>query len=447
MAKIVIIGNGIAGVTTARHIRKLDANSEITIISSETKYFFSRTALMYVFMGHMKFEHTKPYEDFFWEKNRINLVFDRVTNVQFADKKIELKSGDPIVYDKLVLATGSKPRMFPWEGKDLKGVQSLYSAQDLMLLADNVKHAKTAVVVGGGLIGVELAEMLNSRNLEVHFIIRENHFWGNVIGEKESTLIMDHMQSHGIKLHTSSYLQKINGSSGKVNSVIIGDGSEIKCQLVGLTVGVVPNVKFLNNSTLAIDKGILVNEFLETNIKDVYALGDCAQLKTPTQGRRAIEPVWYTGRFMGQTLAKTLVGNKTPYKPGNWFNSAKFFDVEYQTYGKVPADLAANPNLKEFIWAKPENNLLMRFVFDAASNKFMGVNSFGIRLRHVAFDSWLSKGKSIEYVLSHLNDAFFDPEFFTNNSKSIVSSFEKETGTKLKSEKKSWSRILSFSNG
>jgi NADH oxidase (H2O2-forming) len=189
MQKIVIIGNGISGVTAARHLRKLGKDS-ITIISEETQHFFSRTALMYVYMGHMKFEHTKPYEDGFWAKNRIDLVQDRVEQIDYESKSLSMKSGTPIQYDVLVLALGSKPNKFGWPGQDLDGVQGLYSFQDLELLEKNThkpfaegaaKKVKRAVIVGGGLIGVELAEMLLTRGIEVTFLVREDRFWGNVL--------------------------------------------------------------------------------------------------------------------------------------------------------------------------------------------------------------------------------------------------------------------------
>jgi len=127
---IVIIGNGISGVTSARHIRKASSH-EITIISDETPYFFSRTALMYVYMGHMRFEHTQPYEDHFWVKNKINLVQKRVSRIDHHKKILEFEEGSTLGYDKLVIATGSKPNRFGWPGQDLKAVQGLYHKQDL----------------------------------------------------------------------------------------------------------------------------------------------------------------------------------------------------------------------------------------------------------------------------------------------------------------------------
>ena len=130
MEHIVIIGNGISGVTAARHIRKM-SHHRITIISSETEHFFSRTALMYIYMGHMKYEHTKPYEDHFWAKNNLELKKGYVTRVVTEKQLLHFQDGETLHYDKLVIATGSKPNRFGWPGQDLEGVQGLYSFQDL----------------------------------------------------------------------------------------------------------------------------------------------------------------------------------------------------------------------------------------------------------------------------------------------------------------------------
>ena len=159
---IVIIGNGISGITCARHIRK-NSNKRITVISGETDHFFSRTALMYVYMGHMKFEHTQPYEKWFWEKNRIDLIRKYVTSINTKSNEVIFEDGNTLSYDKLVIATGSKPNKFGWPGQDLNGVTGMYHKQDLEKIeqyAPDKTTCKRAVIVGGGLIGIELAEML-----------------------------------------------------------------------------------------------------------------------------------------------------------------------------------------------------------------------------------------------------------------------------------------------
>lgn len=427
MEHVVIIGNGISGVTLARHIRKL-SDKKITIISAESDYFFSRTALMYVYMGHMKFEHTQPYENWFWKKNNIELKKHYVNSIDTGQKTLYFAEGDQMSYDKLVIATGSKPNKFGWPGENLKGVQGLYSKQDLENLeiyAPNNKVCKRAVIVGGGLIGIELAEMLNSRNIPVTFLVRESSFWNSVLPEGESQMINRHIKNHHIDLRLSTNLKEIiSDDNGKVKSIIIEDtGEEIPCDFVGLTAGVSPNISFLKESKIDTNKGVLVNRFLETNIKDIYAIGDCAEQHEAIGNRRPVEAVWYTGRMMGETLAQTICGNKTEYKPGHWFNSAKFLDIEYQTYGWVNGKKGKLEYEAHFHWKHEDDTKCMTIAYHRDTNQFLGINTFGIRLRHEIFDKWLTEKRDLDYVINHLEAANFDPEFYKRFENEIKASY------------------------
>lgn len=450
MRTIAIIGNGISGVTAARNIRK-KSSDRIIIISEETPHFFSRTALMYIYMGHMKYEHTKPYEDHFWRKNNLELIHDRVNEVDFQQKELHLRDSANIKYDVLILGTGSSPNKFGWPGQDLPGVQGLYSFQDLENLQKNThgplvkaseRTVEKAVIVGGGLIGVELAEMLLTRNIQVTFLVREDRFWGNVLPKEEGELVAKHMVDHHIDLRLNTELDFIEAdANGRACAVITKKGERIDCQVIGLTAGVSPNISFLKNTDLDTDRGILVNEFLETNIPDVYAIGDCAQFHVAPEGRRSIEQVWYTGRMMGETVASTITGNRRAYTPGHWFNSAKFFDIEYQTYGVVPAKLEAG--MQDFYWEDESGTKCVKLVFDTSSRKFIGINTFGIRMRHERFNQWLNEERTVDHVLTYLRDANFDAEFYKRQEASIIQKFNAEFNTHLSPVKKSWKRIFS----
>ncbi|MBK5277811.1 MAG: NAD(P)/FAD-dependent oxidoreductase [Bacteroidia bacterium] len=423
MKHLVIIGNGISGITAARHVRKR-SNYRVTVISAETEHFFSRTALMYVYMGHMKYEHTKPYEDWFWKKNKIDLVRDQVSKVDIHTKSLSLQSGKSISYDKLILATGSKSNKFGWPGQDLQGVQGLYGYPDLELMEKNTKGINRAVIVGGGLIGIEMAEMLLSRKIEVTFLVRETEFWDNVLPAQEANMISRHIRTHHVDLKLETELKEIHGDNGRVTSIVTNTGETIECQFVGLTVGVSPNIEFLKDSGIETKRGILVNEFLETNISDVYALGDCVERKYDLPGRRNIEQVWYTGRMMGEVVAQTICGDKTKYEPGPWFNSAKFFDIEYQTYGTVGNLLKENEI--DFYWEHISGLKCVHVVWDRYTDEFIGLNTFGIRMRHECFDKWIREKKNIEYVINHLEEANFDPEFFDHHELEIQAKYREQ---------------------
>ncbi|HRG32541.1 MAG: NAD(P)/FAD-dependent oxidoreductase [Saprospiraceae bacterium] len=429
ISKIAIIGNGISGVTAARFIRK-NSIHEVVLISEESEYFFSRTALMYVYMGHMQWKDIQPYERGFWKKNKIDLIQARAESIQFDKKCIQLNNGSTVNYDYLILATGSKSNKYGWPGQDLSGVRGLYHKQDLEYLERCSPGIRRAVIVGGGLIGIELAEMFQSRNIPVSFLVREPQFWSMILPEEESMMISRHILEHGIDLRLNSQLKEINGDeAGNVHSVTLDSGEEIKCDYVGLTAGVSPNIKFIESSELETDRGILVDEYLRTNIPDVYAIGDCAQLRKPRKGRRDIEAVWYTGRMMGECVAQTICGKQKIYDPGIWFNSAKFFDIEYQVYGQVPSKMT--DDLESFYWAHENGKKSIRIVYEKMQQTVVGFNLMGIRFRHEVCEQWILRKSTLDKVLEEIRLAFFDPEFYEDCSAELLEIYRQKSGKKI----------------
>ncbi len=435
--QIVIIGNGIAGITAARHVRKL-SDHRITVISGESDHFFSRTALMYVYMGHMRFEDTKPYEDWFWEKSRIELVRGFVKKVEPESKRLHFEDGKTLAFDRLLIATGSKSNKFGWPGQDLEGVQGLYSLQDLESMERHSQGLKRAVIVGGGLIGIEMAEMFHSRHIPVTFLVREKSFWDVVLPAEESQMINRHILENGIDLRLETELKEIlPDANGKVMAVVTKNGETIECGFVGLTAGVSPNVDFLKGSGIELGKGVLVNDFLETNMPGIFAAGDCVQLRNPKSGRRPTEAVWYVGRMMGETVAYNLVGSRgrsIPYDPGTWFNSAKFFDIEYQVYGTV----LANPpeDHASLYWEHLEGRASIRLVYDKNSGSILGFNLMGVRYRQEVCEKWLEKGTHVEEVLQNLGIANFDPEFYKEYESDVVAQYNRQSGRNLTMKKR-----------
>lgn len=448
---VAIIGNGIAGVTTARWLRKLDNDVQITLISAETDYFFSRTALMYIYMGHMRFVDTQPYEPFFWDKNGIGILNGYVEKVDPANKQLRFQedprgvndhgasnkqryfevSNQTLQYDKLVIACGSRYNLFGWPGQDLERVSGMVNHQDLQYLEKHTPDIQKAVVVGGGLIGIELAEMLHSRHIPVSLLIREDSYWSNALPPEESKMVSRHIKHHGIDLQENTELASINDDgNGAVGSITTKDGQEIECQYVGLTAGVRPNIDFLRDTEgLELDRGILVDEHLQTSLPGVYAIGDCAQLREARPGRRNIEAIWYTGRMMGETVAYNLLGKTIAYDPGIWFNSAKFLDIEYQVYGEVPA--RGREGLATLYWEHPDGDKAIRINYEADGGQVRGFNLMGIRYRHEVCEKWIREAPHVEEVLTQLGLANFDPEFYEEYESAVVELYNQQSGKNL----------------
>ena len=440
---IVILGNGIAGITAARFVRKL-SDHRITVISGETDYFFSRTALMYIYMGHMRFEDTQPYEPWFWEKNRIELVRDWVRALDVDGKSLQLAEGGTIRYDKLLLATGSASNRFGWPGQGLEGVRGLVSFQDLEYMEAHSRQLERAVIVGGGLIGIEMAEMFRSRQIPVTMLVREANYWDNVLPAEEARMISRHIGHHHIDLRLATELREIaDDGRGRACAVITSEGDRIPCGYVGLTAGVHPRIDLLENTPVEADRGILVDEMLRTSAPDIFAAGDCVQLREPRPGRRAIEAVWYTGRMMGETAAYNLCGLETPYDPGIWFNSAKFLDIEYQVYGDVPNQIPES--YASLYWEHPGGESSIRIVYEKEGQAVVGFNLMGVRYRQAVCHRWIAERATLEHVLAHLPLANFDPELYAAYEQQVLKLYNQTHGKNLKLQsRRNLSQVIQY---
>ena len=406
---VAIIGNGITGISAALRLRELRPDWRISLISGESAFHYSRPALMYVFMGDLSFQDTKPYPDSFWREQRLDLHCDRVTAIDFAAKRLLLQEHESLSYDRLLLATGSRSNRFGWPGQELRGVQGLYGLNDLTTLTEDCQVARRAVIVGGGLIGIELAEMLHWRGLELTLLVREPHYWGNVLPAAEGQLVERRIRQRGIELRTNTQLAAIlDDGTGRVGAVTTDAGDRIDCELVGLTAGVSPNLELVRGTALRTARGIVVDRQMRTSLPGVFAAGDCAEIVDAT-GASLVQQVWYTGRMQGLAAAEAIAGQGRDYDPGIWYNSAKFFDLEYQTYGQVLPEIGETDSL---YWQDERGDRALRIAH--ADGHVVGFNFLGIRARHRECERWIREAATVERVLAELPRAHFDSEFQTH---------------------------------
>ncbi len=406
---ILILGNGITGITAALRLRAKQPDWNIAVISGESTYHYSRPALMYVFMGHQSYQETKPYPDSMWAEKRIELVRDWVTGVDLGEKSVTLKKGGARRYDKLLIATGSKSNRFGWPGQDLAGVQGLYDLRDLKLLYENVKTARHAVIVGGGLIGIELAEMLHSAGIHVTFLVREESYWSSVLPPEESAMVSRAIEREdGLRALYQTELEAIeDDGAGRCSAITTKAGERIECQIVGLTAGVRPRIELFEGTDLRTGRGILVDWSLRTSVPEVFAAGDCAELVTEGEERNVLQQVWYTGKYQAEVAADVMAGEEREYEVGIWHNSAKFLHVEYQTYGTVPN--GPRDGVEQLYWEDREREQSVRLV--AEDGVIVGFNLMNVRMRHRVCERWIAERRPLEHVLAHLEEADFDPEF------------------------------------
>jgi NAD(P)H-nitrite reductase large subunit len=410
---IVIIGNGISGATAAIELRKHSAHP-ILLISEEAPLFFSRPALMYVHLGQLRPQDIEVYPVSFWENKKIKRLHTRVISIDPRAKNIKADGSDTITYEQLILATGSKPRWPGLKNQDARGVFTFYSWQDLQALEASCPdfgahdNSEKAIIVGGGLIGIELAEMLRARGMQVTMIIKDAHYWASQIDEQESALVAHQCAQHGIVLMFQTHIKSIDLQGNAVYQITTTLGQTLPCSLLCFAIGVEPHIELASAAGIACQRGILVDAYLQTSIAGIYAVGDCAQIAQPQEGRSAIEPVWYTGKMMGETVARNIAGDQQKYQPGIWFNSAKFFQLEYQIYGQVPPK--ADATCTSFFWQSSNQLHGVKCVYATEGNYILGISGWGIRMRHALAHRMLLEKWNMEEVMTELDQLLFNEE-------------------------------------
>jgi len=444
--RVVIIGNGVAGMEAALLVRNREPTSEVTVVSEESDHFFSRTALMWVHSGQLSQRCIEPYERGLYDRLGFRRVRARATGVDPDAHRVLLAGGlDPIPYDRLLIACGSKPRPGPWPGSDLRGVGHFVTMQDLAWYEAEIHGpgevtapprpdahlahttddspyrfreaaaatrggapARQPAVIGGGLIGIEAVEVAVAAGLSPRFFIREEWFWPLILDARESGWIRDRMAEHGVDVLLEHDVERLDGDSDGNVAKIVTNRGEHPADCVVIAIGVIPNTAWLDGSPVDQHErgGILVDDGMRTSAPDVFAAGDCA-IVTWFDGSRRPEQLWYTARDQGRAAARSLLGDDVTYRRGTWYNSAKLMDIEWTQAGLVNMKLE-----NEDSWFFEETGQVhstTRIIHQAG--RVVGFNLLGRRWDHSVLCRFIEERRSLDYAITHLGDAAFDTEF------------------------------------
>lgn len=403
----LIIGNGVAGVTAALKLREHDSRGAITVISKESDYFFSRTALMYAYMDRMTLRDLEPFERKVYDKKRIQRVRGKVIDLDAHEQTVKLDAG-PLRYDRLLLATGSLARRIDWPGlqKIRSGVVNFVSLQDLQVCERQTRHGMHAAVAGGGLIGIELAECLRHHGVQVTYLIREPWYMAPKLSEAEGRMVEEELAHHGVNMMTNESIASVDsGPRGELTSVTTEANNRIECSLLGVCIGVQPNVEWLQAARTPpeMKRGVVVDRAFRSSLPNVFACGDCAEIDA-APGPPFVEQMWYSAKRQGELAALSMLGDPIEYKPPIFFNSAKFFGIEYTTVGTM-----AKEEHDEFFVRIPGRRVSIRI--HEAVNEVRGFSLLGSRWDHTRLQKWIAERRPLDYVMEHLEEAQFDVEF------------------------------------
>ena len=333
--KYVVIGTGVAGISAVEAIRSVDRAGEIVMLGDDPHGYYSRPGLAYILTGELQDESLFPKkrEDYIPLKFKYKKA--RVIRIDRANKVLHLDDKTPLAYDKLLIATGASAIPLIVPGANLQGVMKLDHLEDARGILKHAKRGRTAIVVGGGITALELTEGLLARGVHVHYLLRGNRYWSSVLDEHESRIVEGRLQAEGVTLHFRSEMQEIIGKSGKVRGVRLLDGRIMKCDMLAYAVGIKPRAELAKSADLALDRGILVNEYLQTNDPSIYAAGDVAQVYDPLTGRSVLDSLWSPAREQGYAAGLNMAGKSQAYVKMVPFNVTRLAGLTTTIIGAV----------------------------------------------------------------------------------------------------------------
>lgn len=333
----VILGGGIAGLSAIKSIRNRDKNSTITVITNEnTKPYFR--PMLPLLLNDKKNELDILFPDDLFKKYNTNAIFDTVSNLNINSKELALLSNKKIKFDKLLIAAGSIP-VIP----DIPGIQSghfftLRNLEDAKKIKNASLNIKNAVIIGAGFVGIKTALALNPK-INVTIVEKLPQILNKKLDKKGAEIISSLIENKSIKILTSADVTEIITNSGKITGFLLANGKTINTDMLIIASGGKPNVDNFKNSGLKIKKGIIINEFFETNNQDIYAAGDVAEYQDLLTHTPSISASWTNAIEMGTIAGTNMTGKKIKY-PGflTTLNAIEIADVPVITAGIVEPD-------------------------------------------------------------------------------------------------------------
>lgn len=366
--RYAIIGSGVAGIAAIEAIRSEDQIGEVILIGDDPYGFYSRPGLAYYLTGELDARGLFPRSAEDFRKLNFRYIKSRVTGISREQRTLELENQTPISYDRLLLAVGAQAIPLEVPGVELDGILKLDHMTDAKEILKRARRGKTAVVIGGGITALELAEGLRACGMRVQYLLRGDRYWSSVLDGQESHIVEHRLRQEGITLHHHAEVIEVQGRRGKVEGLRLLDGRTLHCDLVVYAIGIRPRLDLARQAGLAVDRGILVNEYLQTNDADVFAAGDVAQVYDPLSGRSILDSLWTPARQQGYAAGLNMAGRQTPYLKTPPFNVTRLAGLTTTIIGTVGRgrddDLLAIARGDSETWRQLPDSMVAQSGFD-----------------------------------------------------------------------------------
>jgi nitrite reductase (NADH) large subunit len=329
----VIVGGSASGINAIEAIRSLDREGKITLISDEEFSLYSRCLITYFLAGKLTEDKLKYRKSDFYEKQKVEALHGiRAEKVLPEKRKLLLDNGKELAYDRLLIATGASPKMVEVPGSDKEGILGLRTYQDAQLIKERLDKVNKVSILGGGLIGLRAAYSLHARNKQVKVIVKSNQVLSQMLDKGAANFIRKKIEQKGIQVMTG--LAAVEFLGGKeVSGLVLDDGRRLECELVVVGKGVRPNLELVKGTEIKTDYGIIVDDYLQTNLPNIYAAGDVAQAKDLISGQSTINALWPCAVVQGKVAGLNMAGKKLKYDGSMAMNSVEFFGLPVISMG------------------------------------------------------------------------------------------------------------------
>jgi len=341
-AKYLIIGNSAGGIGAAEAIREIDKEGSLIIVSDEPYPAYSRPLISEYLAGERTVDEMLFRPADFYNHYNIELLSGKKANSLELDRQIiQLESGEQITWNKLLLATGGVPIVPKMKRTSKKGVFTFLSIEDAKAIADFVDNASQAIVIGGGLIGISVAEALMKQAIGTTIVEMKDRVLNTILDEKASLIVEENLKRAGVRVITNQTVAEIAGRSS-TERVILDNGERIACDLVIIAIGVLPRTELVLNTEIKVNRGIVVDRYMSTSHQNIYSCGDVAEAYDFIYGTNRVVPIWPNAYIGGRVAGYNMAGVSTEYPGGTAMNSLSYFGLDIATAGMVtPPDASS----------------------------------------------------------------------------------------------------------
>ncbi len=329
--KIIIIGDGVAGATAAENIRERKEDAEIRVFTDDSEPLYNRIMLKTYMKGSLPKQYTRVHDEGWYESRDIELHLDtRVVDVDQEGKEVKTGEGEAFEYDTLLMATGGNPREFPLDD-GYGNVHYMWTMHNAEEIKEAAQEAEEAVVIGGGLLGIDLAVAFAENDAETHYLIREGNWWHRGLDGEGAGIIHDKLEDLGVNVVTEAEASEFVAEDGEVEKVVADSGEEFSCDSVAVAIGQTPNSEIVDVEKT--DRGLIqVDERLRTSDEDIYAAGNMVEYYSPVFEERTVKGSWDHSEAMGECAGKNMSGEEAEFDYVNTYGVGHF-DVQFLAIG------------------------------------------------------------------------------------------------------------------